>query len=398
MEFLQQAKGIEEELIKIRRTLHMYPEVDFDLPKTRELIKNTLNKWEIENYDCGKSGICGIIKGRGENTIILRADMDALSINESKDKEYSSKIEGQMHACGHDAHVAILLGAAKLLNDNKKLLNGNVKLLFEAAEETTGGAQSMIEDGVLKDPKIKGVLALHVDENTEVGSIEVNRKVVNAASNPFKVTVLGKGGHGARPHATVDAVTITCNIITMLQQLVSRETSPTEPCVLSIGKINGGTAANAIPSVVTFEGIIRTMTPKHREYMKKRLEMVAKNTAQTMGGDAEVEIYESYPCLHNDVTLCSEFIEIAEEFLGKDNVKIKEEPSMGVESFAYFAEQKPSVFYFLGSRNEEKGITHAAHSCDFDVDEQCLRIGASLQAETAFRMLSNGEWKMENGK
>lgn len=389
MNFLKMAKDIQDELITIRRDFHMYPEVDFDLERTIEKIKEFLDREGIEYFQTSKKGICGIIRGKGEKTIGIRADMDALPMEEKRKCDYSSKIEGRMHACGHDVHTTILLGAAKVLNNIKEQLNGNVKLIFEPAEETTGGAAHMIEEGVLDNPKVDAVIGLHVEPNLEVGKIGIKRDVVNAASNPFNIKIKGKGGHGAYPHSTVDPITISANVITAVQSIVSREIQPTNPAVITIGSIHGGTTQNIIPDEVEISGIIRTMTLEDREYVKKRLVEVTKGIVESMRGSCEVNIQESYPCLYNDDNMVDVLSNSAKNIMKNEDIVMLQKPTMGVESFAYFSLERPSVFYYLGTGNKEKDTTYPLHSSFFDVDEECIAVGVAVDCETVINFLNN---------
>lgn len=387
MDFLFQAKEIKAELIEWRRDFHTHPELGYEEVRTSSMIKEFLVKENIEFYVTATTGICAIIRGKGEKTIAIRGDMDALPLIEKNKCDYISKNHGKMHACGHDAHTAILMGVAKILNSIKEELNGNIKLFFEPAEETTGGAKVMIEEGVLENPKVHAVIGLHVDEKIETGFIGLKKGVVNAASNPFTIKVKGKGGHGARPNDCVDPVVISAQVILALQTIVSREIPPTDPAVITIGAIHGGTAQNIIPEEVVISGVIRTMKTEHREYVKKRLKEVSEGIAISMRGSCEIEIEESYPCLYNNDELVQIFKESSSKVIGEKNVIALDNPSMGVESFAYFAMEKPSVFYFLGSKNEKKGIIHPAHGSHFDIDEECLPIGVALQCEMAVELL-----------
>ena len=314
------AKNIESELIEIRRDLHENPELGFDLFRTSQKVKDFLTKEGIEFYEVAGTGICAIIRGKGEKTIALRADMDALPLQDKKICSYSSKIEGKMHACGHDAHTTILLGAAKILNSMKDEIKGNVKLFFEPAEETTGGAPIMIKEGVLQNPNVDAVIGLHVEEWLEAGTVGLKRGDAYAASNPFTIKIIGKGGHGASPHMTIDPIVIASNVIISLQNIVSREIPPTDAAVITIGSIHGGTAENIIPEEVTISGIIRTMKSEHREYIKNRLVQVVEGIVSSMRGKCEINIEESYPCLYNNDKLADMFEKKASEVIGEDNV------------------------------------------------------------------------------
>ncbi|ERI90139.1 amidohydrolase [Clostridiales bacterium oral taxon 876 str. F0540] len=388
MNFLDKANSIKDELVSLRRDFHSHPELGFEEYETSNKIKKILEAEGIEYRETAGTGICAIIRGNGNKTIGLRADIDALPLQDNKTCEYSSKTTGRMHACGHDGHTTILLGAAKVLNSIKSELKGNVKLFFEPAEETVGGARFMIKEGVLDNPSVDCVIGLHVDENTNVGTIAIKRGVVNAASNPFTIKIKGKGGHGAHPEDTIDPIVIASNVIIALQTIVSREIPPTDPAVITVGSIHGGTAQNIIPEEVTISGIIRTMRSEHREYVKKRLVEVVSGITSSMRGTSEINIEESYPCLYNNDDILDLVENGAKTIIGSENIKKLSNPSMGVESFAYFSMERPSAFYYLGVRNEEKGIIHPAHGSLFDIDEDALPIGVAIQCQAVYDYLS----------
>lgn len=388
-DFMEKALGLKEQLIEWRRHFHAHPELGFQEYETSKSVKDFLRSEGIEYNEIAGTGIYAVIRGNGNKSIALRADMDALPLEDRKGCPYSSIISGKMHACGHDAHTTILMGAAKILNSIKDELKGNVVLLFEPAEETVGGAKYMIQEGLFDKIHIDAVIGLHVDENTKVGSIGIKRGVVNAASNPFTIKIKGKGGHGAHPDTAIDPVVIASNVILALQTIVSREIPPTDPAVITVGSIHGGTAQNIIPEEVTISGIIRTVRTEHRAYVKKRLVEVVEGIVTSLRGTCEIEIEESYPCLYNDDKMIGLVEETAKVLIGKENIKSLESPSMGVESFAYFSMERPSAFYFLGVRNEEKGIIHPAHGSYFDIDEDALPIGAAIQSKAAFDFLNN---------
>lgn len=387
LNFLKKAKDMQDELVDIRRDIHMHPELDYDLSRTQEKIKKFLKNEGIEYVESAGSGICAIIRGNGEKTIGLRADMDALPIQDMKKCDYASKVKGKMHACGHDAHTTILLGAAKILNSIKDQLKGNVKLFFEPAEETTGGAKVMIKEGVLENPHVDRVIGLHVEEGIETGKIGVRYGVVNAASNPFTIKIKGMGAHGARPNTGIDPVLMSSYVIVALQEIISRELPPTDAGVLTIGSIHGGTAQNIIPDEVTISGIIRTMKTEHREYVKKRLREITEGIVKSMRGSCTIDIEESYPCLYNDAAAIKDVVSAASLIIEQDNIITLESPSMGVESFAYFSMERPSAFYYLGSGNKSKGTDHPAHGNLFDVDEDCIPIGVAIQCKAVYDFL-----------
>jgi amidohydrolase len=388
IDFLSKANEIKEQLISLRRDFHSCPELGFEEYETSKKIKAFLEKEGIEYTEVSGTGICGIIRGEGDKTVALRGDIDALPLEDRKGREYSSKIQGKMHACGHDAHTTILLGVAKILNSIKSELKGNIKLFFEPAEETVGGARFMIKEGILDNPSVDCVIGLHVDENTEVGKVGIKRGVVNAASNPFTIKIKGKGGHGAHPEDTIDPIVIASNVILALQTIVSREIPPKDAALITVGSIHGGTAQNIIPEEVTLSGIIRTMRTEHREYVKKRLVQTVEGIVSAMRGTCEIDIVESYPCLYNDDKVLDIVESSAAHIVGRENIKQLESPSMGVESFAYFSMERPAAFYFLGVRNEEKGIIHPAHGSLFDIDEDALSVGVAIQCKAAWEYLS----------
>ncbi|VYU26608.1 amidohydrolase [Clostridium tertium] len=394
MNFKNEAINIKNELIEIRRTLHEHPELGMEEYETSKFIKEFLKKEGIEYLEVAKTGVCGIIRGTGEDkfnkdrTIALRGDIDGLPLLDKKVCEYSSKVDGRMHACGHDAHTTILLGVGKILNKNKHLFSGNVKLLFEPAEETIGGARFMIEDGVLENPRVDCVCGLHVEETLECGTIMLKEGVVNAASNPFTIKIKGSGGHGAYPHTTVDPVVIASHVVIALQTIVSREINTANPAVITVGSIHGGTAQNIIPEEVTISGVIRTMSKEDRAFAKERLTEIAHGICKSSRATCDIDIEESYPNLYNNDEMVALFKVGAEKVLGKENVLVQKHPKMGVESFAYFANERPAVFYFLGSGNKEKNIVYPAHSNLFDIDEECLPLGVAMQCEMVLEYLT----------
>lgn len=391
MNFKNEAISIKDELIKLRRGLHENPELGMEEFETSKLIKEFLKNEEIEYIEVSKTGVCGIIRGSKEGkekTIALRGDIDGLPILDKKSCDYSSKISGRMHACGHDAHTTILLGAAKILNKNKHLFSGNVKLLFEPAEETIGGARLMVEEGVLENPHVDCVAGLHVEETIECGTIMLKHGVVNAASNPFTIKIKGSGGHGAYPHTTIDPIVIASHIVLALQTIVSREINTLNPTVVTIGSIHSGTAQNIIPEEAIISGIIRTMNKDDRAFVCKRLSEIVNGICISSRAKAEIDIEESYPNLYNEDFMVDLFKESAIKILGEENVLEQRYPKMGVESFAYFANERPSVFYFLGSGNKEKNIIYPAHSSLFDIDEECLHLGVAMQCQLAYDYLT----------
>lgn len=389
--FLEEANRIKDELITIRRDLHEHPELGFEEKRTSEKIKEFLTKEGIPYVEVAKTGVCGIIKGekKDNNRVIgLRADMDALPIQDKKVCSYSSKVPGKMHACGHDAHTTILLGVARILNKNKRLFGGCVKLFFEPAEETVGGAPFMIKEGVLENPRVDAIVGLHVTEDLDYGKIRIKSGVVNAASNPYKIKIKGRGGHGAAPHTTIDPIVIASNVVMALQTIVSREIAPVNPSVITVGSINGGTAQNVIPEEVEITGIIRTLTKEDREYVVRRFKELVTGICRGMRGECDIYIEEGYPCLYNNATMVERVKYVGKELLGVENVVEQKHPSMGGESFAFFAMERTSAFYYLGTGNRTKGTDKAAHSNLFDIDEDAIPLGVAMQCGIAYDYLT----------
>lgn len=380
MDILKEVEKVEEEIIGIRRKIHMHPELGFEEVKTSELVYEYLKSLGFEVKRLAKTGVVGLLKGDGERTIAIRADMDALPIQEENEVEYASKIPGKMHACGHDVHTAILLGTAKVLSRIKNV-KGNVKFIFQPAEETTGGALPMIEEGVLEGPRVDAIIGLHVDPDLEVGQIGITYGKAYASSDMFDVIIKGRSSHGAEPHKGIDALVIAANVISALQTFASRKTSPFTPIVVTIGTIKGGYARNIIADRVEMSGIIRMMEEERREEIVESVEKMCKDIAEAYGGDAEFRRVKGYPLLINDKVFTNLVKKSASMILGEENV-LEVSPSMGVEDFAYFLQRVPGTFYKLGCGNKEKGIDKPLHSSRFDVDERCIKVGIAVHVMT----------------
>lgn len=379
------------QLVSIRRDLHQHPELGLEEYRTSALILDYLKQWNINVTQLiGETAIVGLIEGKaGDKTIGLRADMDALPIEEKTGAPYASLIPGKMHACGHDVHTTILLGAAYVLSKLKNEYRGNVKLFFQPAEETVGGAKLMIEAGCMQHPKVNHVLGLHVRPTLEVGEIGIHYGKCHAASDTITITIHGKQAHGAYPQDGIDAILIASHVIVALQSLVSRNLSPFESAVLSLGMIEGGTAGNIVCNKVTIRGTLRTLDQKTRLFMKQRIVEVAENTAKAFLGSANVDIEEGYAPLINAHAITDVVCHTAEKLVGEDNVIIMDHPSLGVEDFAYFAEAVPSCFYSLGTSNKAKGIQSTLHENTFDIDEEAIKVGVCLQVLSTLNLLKS---------
>ena len=381
-----------EEVVEIRRHLHQYPELSYEEKKTGKFVADKLTSYKIEHeHGCADNGVVGLIRGKNpeKKIIALRADMDALPILEANDVPYKSKNEGVMHACGHDVHTASLLGAAKILNNIKDSFEGTIKLIFQPGEEKLpGGASIMIKEGVLENPAPKVIFGQHVHPPLEVGKVGVRPGMYMASADEIFLTVKGKGGHGALPQDCIDPIVITAQIITAVQQVVSRRANPTIPTVLTFGKINStGGATNIIPDEVKLQGTFRTMDETWRNEAHQIIRKVIEQTAEAMGGTAELDLKKGYPCLVNDASLAAKMKRYAIEFLGAENV-IDLPIRMTAEDFSYYTQEMPGCFYRLGTGNKSKGITSPVHTNTFNVDENSLELSIGLMAWIAFNELS----------
>jgi amidohydrolase len=387
-----------QEVIEIRRHLHLHPELSCEEFQTADFICKRLDEYGIP-YTRGiaGTGIVGIIAGRNPEkiNIALRADMDALPILEANEVEYKSCNPGTMHACGHDVHMASLLGAAKILNGLKEHFEGSIKLIFQPSEETyPGGAIQMIEAGVLKNPETNSVIGQHVINTLDAGKIGLKPGPYMASTDEIYLTVHGKGGHAATPEQVIDPILIASHIIVALQQIVSRNANPIMPTVISFGRIIGEGRTNIIPDQVKMEGTVRTYDEEWRKSIHRKIEQIANSMAAAMGGTCDVRIAHGYPFLNNDTALTLDVRSLAKQYLGENNV-IDLQPRMTAEDFAYFAEAVPSCFYRLGIRNESRGIVSNLHTATFDVDESCLETGMGLMAWLAINQLQNRDEKSE---
>lgn len=381
---------IKEDIIGWRRDFHQYPEIGFDLHETSKKVTQLLKSWGIEVVtDENSTGVVGIIKGKGKKTVALRADMDALPIKEENEVEYKSKYENKMHACGHDGHTAMLLGAAKVLSENKDMIKGNIKFIFQPAEEgpDPGGAKPMIEEGVLKG--VDGIFGIHLTTEYPTGSLGIKFGGAMASTDVFEITLIGKGGHAGSPHKAIDPIAMAAKVITEIQYMVARDIDPLEPLVVSVGSIHGGMANNVIASNCKITGTIRTLNHGVRKNVKENIENIVKGITSISGGDYELNILDGLPPLINDDNMVEFSLDKAEEVLGQGNVFKIEKATMGAEDFAYYVQQVPGAFMFLGAGNEEKGFVNMMHHPKFDFDEESLVLGSKLHINLALSFLDN---------
>ncbi len=376
-------------MIEVRRDLHQNPELGLEEHRTNSRVRTLLDEMGIEYEDgLGGTGVLGLIHGTGKGKVVaLRADMDALPIQDDKDVPYASKIPGKMHACGHDVHTTVLLGAARLLAKNKDSFAGTVKLLFQPAEETVGGAKLLIKGGALEDPRVDAIFGLHVDPDLEVGTVGLHFGQRNASSDNLEIVVHGKASHGAYPYDGVDAIVAAAQVISSLQTIVSRNVDAREAAVVSLGTIHGGTQANILADRVELVGTVRCLNQTTRAFVLQRIRETAEAVAHGLGARAEVNIEPSYDPVVNDPAMVEIVRESSKELLGDDAVVVNTTPQMGVEDFGYYLSEVPGAFYSMGVRNESKGIVHPVHNGLFDADENAMPIAVALQVLNAMAVL-----------
>ena len=385
------AAGVLESTIQNRRHLHAHPELSFQEHKTVAFVAAKLDELGIAYKPMANTGLVALITGDkpSDHVVALRADMDALPIQEANEVAYKSTHAGVMHACGHDAHTASLLGTAAILQQLKAEFGGTIKLIFQPAEELLpGGANQMIKEGVLENPKPQAVLGQHVMPFIETGKVGFRSGKYMASTDELYVTVNGKGGHAAQPQQNIDPVMITAQILVSLQQIISRTANPNIPSVLSFGKVQANGATNVIPNEVKLEGTFRTMDEAWRAEAHTRMKKMAEGIAESMGGTCEFEIKKGYPFLVNEEKLTAAAKQYAQEYLGKENV-LDLDIWMAAEDFAYYSQVTDACFYRLGTRNEAKGITSSVHTPTFDIDENAFAISTGLMAYIALKRLGN---------
>jgi len=385
------AERFHPQVVKFRRLMHQNPELSFEEFETQKRIRQMLMDNGITAVeDCAKTGLVALIHGKNPEsaTLALRADIDALPISEKNEVDYKSSNPGVMHACGHDVHTSSLLGTAMILNELKGEFNGTIKLIFQPGEERLpGGASIMIAEGVLENPQVDTILGQHVMPLIEAGKVGFRKGLYMASADEIYITVNGKGGHGAHPHMNIDPIAISAQVITGLQQIVSRMAKPATPSVLSIGKIVGNGSTNVIPDKVEMEGTFRTFDEEWRNRAHTLIEQTVQQICQGLGGNADVEIRRGYPCLANDSELTERTRTSAVEYLCEENVEELDMWPAG-EDFAFYSQQIPACFYRLGTRNEGRGITSMLHTPTFDIDEKALLVGTGLMAYNALKEIN----------
>lgn len=380
-----------ENIIEIRRDIHANPEIGMEEVRTSALVKSELESLGFEVQDkVGKMGVVGLLRGKEPGkTILLRADMDCLPMDELTDLPFKSKVPGMMHACGHDVHTAILLGAAKVLSELKDQIKGNIKFAFQPAEEAnpTGGARYMIEDGVLENPKVDAAVGLHV-WNLPLGTVGIRTSTMMAQSDRIYLTVKGISSHASQPHNGVDAIVAAGHVITALQTVISRNVDPMESAVVTIGTIHGGSRYNVTCDKVVLEGTVRTFNPDISAIMPTRIKAIAENVAAALGAECDVEYVEGYSATVNDEALATKFIDYFKDTIGDENVIIPAQPASGGEDFSEFTKAVPSVFYWLGMESDINIGKTTVHNPNLIVDERCIPVGIKTMVAGALRFLN----------
>ena len=383
------------QIVLDRRDFHRNPELAYGETRTAEIIASRLSDYGYEvTTGVGKTGVTGLLRGAksggasGGRTLLYRADMDALPIQEENTVEYRSQRPNVMHACGHDAHVAIGLAVAKRIAAARDRINGNLKFVFQPAEERGSGAVAMIDDGVLDSPPVSAAIGLHVWNDLPTGRTGICAGPTMAAADEFELVIKGVGGHGAMPHQTVDAILVASQVVVALQTIVSRNVSPLDSAVVTVGKFVAGSAFNVIAGSATLTGTVRSFSKETYRSIPQMVERVIKGVTESMGASYELRYDRHTPPLVNDPKMTALVAGCAAEVIGDQNViQDRSVPTMGAEDMAYFLERVPGCYFFLGTQNEERGFVHPHHSPNFDIDESALPTGVEIMTRAIFRYL-----------
>ncbi len=376
------AAQYESESLQIRHHLHAHPELSYQEYETAAFVSRKLTEYGIPHKHLADTGVIGIIEGVDPTSrvIALRADMDALPIEEENNVPYRSTRPGVMHACGHDVHTTCLLGAARILQELRDEWSGTVKLIFQPGEERNpGGASILIKEGVLEGPKPQVIFGMHVNPQLETGLLSFRSGRVMASADELYITVRSNGGHAAAPHWTTDTILVASHLVNSLQQIISRNNSPFSPSVLSICSIQGGHTTNVIPSEVKMMGTFRAMDEEWRFKAHDIIRRQVRGIAEAMNAEIDLHIDVGYPCVYNNESLHQTAWQLAQQYMGAEHVK-ETELRMGAEDFGFYSEQIPGCFFRLGTANAQRGITAGVHTPRFDIDESAIRIGTGIMA------------------
>lgn len=381
---------MQEELTALRREFHRYPEVSFQEFKTADRIAHYLNRLGIEvQRGIGKTGVVGLLKGdRPGKTVALRADMDALSLTEERQGEYSSLHEGVMHACGHDGHLTMVLGAAKILTQKKAAISGQVKFIFQPAEEKVEGAELLIKEGVLDNPRVDAIFGLHLQPDLPAGTVGIKYGPMMAASDLIQIVIKGKGGHGAAPHQGINAIVVAAQVINALQTIPAQQIDPLESIVVSIGTIKGGHRYNIIADQVKILGTVRTLREATRNRVEELIERIIQGVTASMGAQYEFSYVRGCPVVKNHLATTQLVEKVAKELVGEKKAIVQDRPVLLGEDFACYLEQIPGTYFWLGTRNEAKDCIYPLHHPLFNLDEEVLPLGAKLLSQIALEYLN----------
>ena len=377
-------RSIHPQIIEWRRVIHQKPELAFQEEITSKFVSQKLSEWGIEHQTgIAKTGIVAIIKGSkktesNHKVLAIRADMDALPVQELNEVSYKSQHQGIMHACGHDGHTAVALGTAYYLQQHRDMFSGTLKIIFQPAEEGPGGAKPMIEAGVLKNPDVDAIIGLHLWNNLPLGTVGVRGGALMAAVESFRCTIMGKGGHGAMPHQTVDSVVVAAQIVNSLQTIVSRNVSPIDSAVVTVGELHAGTKGNIIADTARMSGTVRYFNPEFKGFIQERLEQIIAGICQINNANYDLEYWGLYPPTINDVGIAELIKSVAEEVVETPLGIVPECQTMGGEDMSYFLQEVPGCYFFLGSANPEKGLAYPHHHPRFNFDETALAIGVEM--------------------
>ncbi|MBW4622137.1 MAG: amidohydrolase [Cyanosarcina radialis HA8281-LM2] len=373
---------LQPQLVAWRRQLHQRPELGFRELLTAEFVSQKLTEWGIEHQTgIAQTGIVATISGRQPGRVLaIRADMDALPIQEENDVPYRSLHDGQMHACGHDGHVAIALGTAYYLSQHRQNFAGTVKIVFQPAEEGPGGAKPMVEAGVLTNPDVEAIIGLHLWNNLPLGTVGVRSGALMAAVESFRCTIFGQGGHGAMPHQTIDSIVVGSQIVNALQAIVARNVDPLESAVVSVGEFHAGTALNVIADTAKLSGTVRYFNPNLAGYFARRIEQIVAGICQSHGASYELNYWHLYPPVINDPQIAELVRSVASDVIETPVGVVPECQTMGGEDMSFFLEAVPGCYFFLGSANPSKNLAYPHHHPRFDFDETALSMGVEIFA------------------